>query len=219
MFDSNVYDQIAQGCQRSARTVVPRIMKLLEPHTVLDVGCGEGWWLSVFAEHGCDVTGVDGGGGTLRIDPSQFHYCDLANADHIPVGRFDLTMSLEVAEHLPPHRADWFVGELCSHSDIVFFSAAIPAQGGNGHLNEQWASYWVERFAQHGWAVSGALRWFFWDMVPGDIEVWYAQNMLLAVDTVALASRWEHLRWMFDSPMTRPFDVVHPFYWDARHGR
>lgn len=55
--------------------------------------------------------------------------------------RFDLAMTIEVAEHLTPVRADSFVEDLTRLSDVVLFSAAIPAQGGINHVNEQWQSY------------------------------------------------------------------------------
>src|SRR5215217_4033202 len=46
----------------SARVIVPLVLELVQPRSVVDVGCGTGEWLSVFEEHGVeDVWGVDGG--------------------------------------------------------------------------------------------------------------------------------------------------------------
>jgi 2-polyprenyl-3-methyl-5-hydroxy-6-metoxy-1,4-benzoquinol methylase len=55
---------------------------------------------------------------------------------------FDLVVSLEVAEHLPASAADQFVNTLVKHGKKILFSAAIPGQGGQDHLNEQWPDYW-----------------------------------------------------------------------------
>jgi SAM-dependent methyltransferase len=210
VFDANVYAQIAAGCLSSAEVVVPEIIELIEPATVLDVGCGEGWWLSVFARYGCDVHGVDGDGyGQLAIASERFHVHDLATDPSLDVGEFDLVTSLEVAEHLPAHRADWFIDELCAHAKIVLFSAAIPHQGGNGHINEQWPDYWVERFDRHGYVLSGALRWRFW--TDERVECWYSQNMLLAVERSELARR-PKLEALF-GPGSAPLGVVHPMIW------
>src|SRR5215211_3499004 len=45
----------------SARVIVPLVLELVEPRSVIDVGCGTGEWLSVFEELGVeDVWGVDG---------------------------------------------------------------------------------------------------------------------------------------------------------------
>ena len=64
--------------------------------------------------------------------------------------RFDLVNCLEVAEHLDASRADSFVDDLCALGDVVVFSAAIPGQGGTHHVNEQFQSYWQERFRRNG---------------------------------------------------------------------
>jgi len=63
---------------------------------------------------------------------------------------FDLSLCIEVAEHLPPDRADYLVRLLATCSDTVFFSAAHPGQGGTLHLNEQPPEYWLERFRSYG---------------------------------------------------------------------
>jgi len=54
----------------------------------------------------------------------------------LPVrSRFDLCISLEVAEHLSADRASSFVQELCAASDLVRFSDAISCQGGTSSGN------------------------------------------------------------------------------------
>ena len=59
----------------------------------------------------------------------------------VTIGRtFDLAVSVEVAEHLPPQRSEWFVEDLCRLAPVVLFSAAVPGQGDpkyTGHLNER----------------------------------------------------------------------------------
>ena len=51
--------------QRTARTaageVVPFVLDLVRPRSVIDVGCAMGEWLSVFRDHGVeDFHGIDG---------------------------------------------------------------------------------------------------------------------------------------------------------------
>ena len=60
------------------------------------------------------------------------------------------SISLEVAEHLSPGRAESFISDLCQAAPVVLFGAAIPGQGGVGHLNEQWQSYWANLFEACG---------------------------------------------------------------------
>lgn len=220
-YNDAFYDMINEGSRRSARAVVPVLVDLLQPTSVVDFGCGEGVWLDVFREHVEQIHGIDGAidPTRLQIPPECFTACDLAT-ETPDLGRtFDLALSLEVAEHLPPKRASAFVDLLIAHAKMVVFSAAIPGQGGVGHVNEQHVGYWVELFEQRGYRVSGGLRWKFWDQVPDPVEVWYAQNMLLCVDQAEVDRRWTTFFEIYDGwdgPAGKPFSVVHPFLWDSR---
>jgi hypothetical protein len=50
--------------------------------------------------------------------------------------RFDLAISLEVAEHLPEGSAGALVSTLIEAAPVVVFSAAIKGQSGTNHINE-----------------------------------------------------------------------------------
>jgi hypothetical protein len=85
----------------------------------------------------------------LEIPANDFTPCDLATV--VPgalgsSGRYDLMLSLEVAEHLPANAGPSFVATLCALGDVVLFSAAIPHQGGVNHINETWPGYWNALF-------------------------------------------------------------------------
>ena len=128
--------------------------------------------------------------------------------DAVLYERHDLALSLEVAEHLPEARAASFVGELCELAPVVVFSAAVPGQGGTGHVNEQWAEYWARLFERNGFHVSAALRWRFWN--NSSVENWYRQNILVA------ASRPQDHPELFETPLAAVYSVVHPVLYNAR---
>jgi SAM-dependent methyltransferase len=65
-------------------------------------------------------------------------------------GIFDVAYCFEVAEHIPAALGDRLVEFISTHGREVLFTAAHPGQGGTGHINEQTAGYWQERFARHG---------------------------------------------------------------------
>lgn len=217
MYDQTFYDTIRAGCQRSAAVVVPLLLEKLTadgaaaPHDVVDVGCGEGWWAAQFAEHGCTVLGIDGAEPPPELCPipGRFVTHDLTRPlGPLGIAGADLAVSLEVAEHLPEARADTFVADLCALAPLVLFSAAIPGQGGTGHIHEQWPQYWVDRLADHGYTASGALRWLIWD--DERVENWYRQNLLIF-------ARDSHLYpALFDTPTAAPLALVHPVLYDAR---
>lgn len=60
-YDKDFFLPLQDGSLRSARQIVPLVIDLVHPASVLDVGCGVGAWLSLFAEHGItELLGVDG---------------------------------------------------------------------------------------------------------------------------------------------------------------
>jgi hypothetical protein len=181
------FDNILQESLPSAKVVVPFVLDLLKPESVVDVGCATGAWLSVFRDSGIkSVLGLDGS----YVDRSQlliplecFSAIDLAE----PFGlsrRFDLALSLEVAEHLPASRAEGFVKSLCKLSPIVLFSAAIPGQGGDYHINEQWPEYWRQLFAREHFRMLDPFRPVLWH--DERVASYYRQNLFLFVHDTRL---------------------------------
>lgn len=162
------------------REVVPIIMELIKPKSVLDVGCGTGTWLKAFEEAGVEhYYGLDGHyvkESQLQIPHKKFIVTDFSKQWAINE-EFDLVVSLEVAEHLPESSADTFVKSLTLHGDVILFSAAIPGQGGQGHLNEQWPEYWQQKFGAHGFYFHDIIRPLIWDNEK--VNWWYRQNIFL----------------------------------------
>lgn len=179
-YNRKFYEEQVEGSLRSAEEVVPLIIELVKPRSVADVGCGVGPWLSVFLKHGVkDVAGFDGDHvprDMLMIPPETFRAVDLKSAWAVD-RTFDLAMSVEVAEHLPPDAAPGHVASLTRLAPVVVFATAIPFKGGTGHLNEQWPSYWHELFAQHQYVVIDALRPRIWG--NRKIEPFYRQDLLV----------------------------------------
>lgn len=162
------------------REVVPLVMNIVKPSSILDVGCGTGTWLKAFEEVGVsDYVGVDGKYvqlDALQIPNDKFFPVDLRETWSLN-RKFDLAISLEVAEHLPEPIADSFVATLVSHTDTILFSAAVPGQGGQHHVNEQWPLYWQEKFLMHGFYFHDVIRPLIWDNEK--VEWWYRQNIFL----------------------------------------
>src|SRR5262249_16591961 len=72
-------------------------------------------------------------------------------------------ISLEVAEHLSESAAESFVANLVLHAPAVLFSAAIPFQGGDHHVNERFPSYWAQKFAHHRYRPIDLIRPEIWE--------------------------------------------------------
>jgi SAM-dependent methyltransferase len=215
-YPSKFFEHQAPDSLRSAEKIVPLLLNLLKPTSVVDVGCGVGGWLSVFRRLGViDVCGIDGDWvetEQLKIDSKDFRRVCLAEPFRLE-RRFDLVLSLEVAEHLPLKSAPGFVESLVRLGPIIVFSAAVPFQGGTNHLNEQWPEFWINLFDRYGYQVFDVLRPRIWNM--SDVCYWYRQNMLLFIDR----QDRPHLDMVANghSPQRAPVNVVHPELLAAMH--
>ena len=173
----------------SARFLVPFLLQNLEFDSVIDIGCGDGQFVYEFIKNGVnEVRGIEGKWILEAIDKSGspwLHTADLAD-EIIFDKKFDLAICLEVAEHLDEIHADTLVRNLVNASDVIFFSAAIPGQGGTNHVNLQYPDYWAAKFSKFGYF----LEWDPRDLLSGNKEVapWYQQNCLLYKKSSSSAS-------------------------------
>ncbi|WOJ88955.1 methyltransferase domain-containing protein [Methylocapsa polymorpha] len=217
MYDFEWHKAHGDETSQSAQIIVPLLKSFCDVKSVLDVGCGDGQWLKCFESLGTpQILGVDGPWtdcGRLVIRPDLVRIQDLSNTLEID-RRFDLAMSLEVAEHIEGKFSKQFVENLTKHADLVLFSGAIPYQGGFRHINERWQSYWADLFNAQGYDVFDPFRSQIWD--KKNVSVWYKQNMLFYVkrerhDLIANVKDY-----LFSNKINQlPIDVVHPRQYEA----
>lgn len=165
----------------SARVVLSIVLNTLPPvHSAIDFGCGVGTWLSILKEKGVtEIRGIDGPWveqDLLEIPRENFRQVDFEESIVLEK-KYDLAISLEVAEHLSKGSARSFIESLVGASDFILFSAAIPYQGGRGHINEQWPDYWADLFAERGYVALDFVRKNIWN--DKQIPFWYRQNILM----------------------------------------
>jgi hypothetical protein len=181
-YTTSFYKTYLEESRNSARSLLPHVMRMFSPRSVIDIGCGVGTWLSVFQEIGVVKTlGVDGAyvdRSQLLISDDSFRCHDLSQPLRLDE-TFELAVSLEVAEHIPAASAQNFVDSVTRLAPMVLFSAAIPHQGGDGHVNEQWPEYWLERFARRQFVAYDCIRSLVWD--EPSVAYYYAQNAFVFV--------------------------------------
>jgi len=209
-YNAKFYRELEQT-RDSARVILPIVFSLLKPASLVDVGCGAGHWLTTASELGVsDFLGVEGdwiGAAELAVPRERIIVHDLGTP--LDLGRrFDLAISLEVAEHLPESKAREFVRGLSRAADKVLFSAAIPGQGGRHHLNEQWPKYWAEIFGELGYGCHDLLRFQVWNHAR--VLWYYAQNCLIFAREGTGAGL---------GPSAEPLPLVHPAAWSAQIAR
>ena len=173
-------EEVVYSAEKTLSVVIEKLPPI---NSVVDVGCGVGTWLLSFLKlqnRKMDILGIDGpwvDPGLLLIPEENFLAADLSLEIPRINRKYDLAISLEVAEHLPPEKAGAFVSFLTGMSDFVLFSAAIPFQGGTNHFNEQWQSYWADLFEKDGYVPADFIRPVLWN--DDKIPVHYRQNTVL----------------------------------------
>ncbi len=208
IYDAKFYGQQISGMKCSAATVLQYLFEFYRPQSILDAGCGQGAWLEEAARLGVSrLVGMDGAWVSDVLTNHQkieFRQVDFSLEIPTITERFDLCISLEVAEHLPINMAPQFITFLSNSANIVAFGAAIKGQGGENHINEQPQSFWVDLFAVNGFECFDVFRPLLWH--NADVEWWYRQNMFLfirkgshGIDTEQLLRR-----------CTPILDIVHP---------
>ncbi len=197
VYSDKFFEYISEGSRNSAQAVCRILAPLFarDGGDILDVGCGQGVWTREFGN-------IPGVGQAIGIDGTYVNTAQLV----IPVDnfighdlttplsldrKFTLSVSLEVGEHLPNAASAELVATLVKHADIVLFSAAIPGQGGESHINEQPLEFWRELFARHGYEPLDVIR----PALVGhpEVEPWYRYNSLLYVAKDRLGSLPEAL--------------------------
>ncbi len=205
-------DQIPSSVQ-SAKIILSELFKYTAPNSILDIGCGKGTWLAAAESLGVtSLHGIDGPWVTAASLLSKSIHFKPANMEQlIPIEqRYDLAISVEVAEHISLARAPAFVGALCDASDVVMFGAAVVGQGGENHVNEQRQSFWVKQFELKGYQCFDVLRPAVWDNEK--IAPWYRQNTLVFVNSknAVLLDRFAA------RSAVRIIDLIHPEMFEKR---
>lgn len=193
--------------QKAAECILDLAFAAKQPRSVVDVGCGVGTWLSTARQKGAkEVLGLDSPDvplSSLQISRDEFIACNLASPPNLK-RRFDFAISLEVAEHLPPECGERFAAYLCDLAPTILFSAAIPHQTGNHHINLRSQSYWVEQFAKAGKTCLDIIRPRVWNCEY--VPYWYAQNAFVFSDDAEVTAHFK------DEAVTALtlLNVVHP---------
>jgi SAM-dependent methyltransferase len=195
----------------SAKVIIPLILELLQPQSMIDIGCGVGSWLAVFKEFGIqDVLGVDVeflDSSLLQIPKEKYLPFDLKKPLKLD-RQFDLVLCLEVAGYIPHESAAIFVNSLTRLGSTVLFSAQIPFQDEQTiQVNRQWPDYWANFFKQQGYVAIDCFRKKIWNNFH--VAWWFAQNLLLFVKQDNLESN-KLLKRKFENTYTSQLALVQP---------
>ncbi len=209
-YTNQYFDRIKVDSLFSAEVVVPLVLDLVKPKSVVDVGCGVGAWLNVFLKNSVDdIFGIDGDWVNLEqllIPKNKFLSTDLKKPLKLD-RKFDLVVSLEVGEHISEEKSEVYVDSLVNLGDRILFSAAIPFQPGTDHINTQWPYYWKDIFERKGFVLIDAIRKKIWN--NNKVAYYYSQNTFLYVKKSLLETE-PTLNQAFKETNNSMLSLVHP---------
>jgi len=184
----------------AASKICPKLTEIIGvPQSVIDLGGGAGSWCQAFKQIGSSrVCCIDHPSvltsGRLLIDETEFIPADISK-ELPPIKPCDLAISTEFCEHIAKSRSEILVDFLTKSSKIVLFSAAIPRQGGIGHINEQRPNFWQALFLERGYQRIDAIR----PLILSDstIPAYLRQNLYLYVESKMVEKIPEKFRQSF----------------------
>ncbi len=169
------FEQSKRDTELSARCLLAAFAYIGIPETLLDVGCGPGHLVRLSRSMGVEAVGVD----QFASDNMWLACEDLTCLKHLPP--VEAVICWEVAEHIESKHADHLCDLLVGATQqYLLFSAAIPNQGGSGHVNEQPHTYWEIKLSRRGLELdvmlTSHLRRVFTDIASR--AWWYGQNIM-----------------------------------------
>lgn len=184
MFTTLEYDEIDLEEQPQAERLAQILNDLYAPESVADVGCASGLYLKPFDDQGISVIGYEISPYAKEvavIDPGSIVLKDITDPDVGMIWWADLLICLEVMEHIEKAGAKQGIDNICLNSPTtIVFSAAIPGQGGEGHVNLQYKPYWQEMFEANGYKRNEGHERIIIDFMRGGYHLgWLTQNLMI----------------------------------------
>ena len=148
------------------------------PKSYLDLGSGTGAMVNMARKFGINAYGVD----LINGPEGHFFHHDLAKPLFLEQ-RFTLITCLEVAEHLSEAAAPILCDTIARHlapGGLVIFSAAVPGQQGEHHVNCQPTTYWRDLLHARGISYRSDYTKdlaLLWALTTGPASAWLGPNL------------------------------------------
>lgn len=165
-----------------AYELVGILIKYFNPHSVVDVGCGNAEFLWQFQKRGIEIKGYEGSHFALEKSLVNKKYIELFDIRSLinSLQKYDLALCLEVAEHIEKPYSEILVDNLANLSDTVIFTAASPGQGGHFHINEQPKEFWINIWNKKGFRYFDELtETIKEEFKTKNILSWYYNNLMV----------------------------------------
>ncbi len=159
------------------------IKTYIKPNQFHDFGCSTGIYVKSVKQHNIPATGFEFSDEAVKnAVTSNIIQCDLTNPLYTEKIPNTLGLCLEVLEHIDDK--DWkpVLENIVNNCDKLIFSAAVPGQGGVGHINCRPKIDWIKRFHSLGWVVDlDATKHLLSYMQQGYHMGWFTNNAMVLI--------------------------------------
>ena len=186
-YGENFYESVSKRAEETAEPVIKILFSFInQVDSLKDVGCGSGIWLKKFVDTGkikhaigFDLENAVNSGTTAVNKKILVKSIDFEKLDENIFPKTDLSLFLEVAEHLTEETAKKIIRYICKTSNMIIFSAAIPGQGGYNHMNEKPMNYWVAKLEDNEFYVFDVFR----EQLNSikNLPFYYCNNLILGI--------------------------------------
>ena len=147
-------NEIVYGGHYDDYILIPHLIAFLKKEnaqSIVDLGCGNGYYVKEMRKAGLNADGFDGNPNTPTITGGVCGVLDLAEVKQLE-SCYDWVVSFEVGEHLPKQFEDSFMKNLdLNNKKGIILSWAVVGQGGTGHFNEQNNDYVKSKICEFGY--------------------------------------------------------------------
>lgn len=151
-------------------TAILAMLKKEECKTLVDFGCGMGYYPELFRLAGIYCQAYDGNPNTYALTLGTGRTQDLSVEFDLGE-KFDCVLSLEVGEHIPAEFENIYLDNIAKHAKgMIILSWAVPGQNGDGHVNCQTNQYIIDQMHLRAYTLdevatkalrnSSSLWWF-----------------------------------------------------------
>jgi SAM-dependent methyltransferase len=130
-----------------------RIIRQLQPRTVLDAGCAKGFLVHALRERGVEAYGIDVSEyAVANAIESVRPFVRIGSMTEPLDRRYDLITCIEAIEHVEPSQVRAAVDTLCAATDVVLLSSTGDGEhyGEPSHTSMRPPEEWAALFAEHG---------------------------------------------------------------------
>jgi hypothetical protein len=195
-YTPNFYEEVASRADVASQICANLLKETLLIETLIDVGSGTGIWTRNFLltiDQLKELTSIDLPttrriyleDSSLDLSKIRIIEQDLVANPYLPEEIFDLTICVEVLEHLVEDAGIKLIEEFGKKTKFLLFSAAVPGQGGTHHINEQKYAYWYEKLKNSGFVPLDIMRP---SLNKPEVPSYYRHNIVLWVNLNHISS-------------------------------